>query len=928
MGFRFSLVHLLHLVLLLFSLMFLPRACPQDAVVMNTLKKAITSSSGLKWSDPDVCNWNHVQCNSNKRVTAIQIGYLNLEGSLPKELVQLTELTRFECMQNGFTGPFPYMPKSLEILIIHDNNFSSIPFDFFSNMTNLQEVRIDYNDFPQWQVPSSLKDCVALQQFSAMRAGFVGGIPEFFGKDGPFPGLVFLGLCFNSFEGGLPASFSGSSIENLLVNGQMGNSKLNGSLSVLQNMTSLKQIWVHGNSFTGPIPDLSNHDQLFDVSLRDNQLTGVVPPSLTDLPALKVVNLTNNYLQGSPPKFKDGVRVDNDMDRGNNRFCTKVVGQPCSPLVNVLLSVVEPLGYPLKLAENWEGNDPCGKQWMGIVCAGGNISIINFQNMGLSGNISPGFAQLTSVTKLFLANNDLTGTIPSELTSMPLLKQLDVSNNKLYGQVPSFRADVVLKTGGNPDIGKDKPQGPPGSGGKDKKHGAGAIVGIAVGGVSLLGIGVLGVVIYGRKHKKRPAGKLQSPNAIVVHPRHSGDGNGLKISVAAASGSGGGTSTGGFSPATSVQTVEAGNMVISIQVLREVTNNFSEENILGRGGFGTVYKGELHDGTKIAVKRMECGMVVEKGLDEFKSEIAVLTKVRHRHLVALLGYCLDGNERLLVYEYMPQGPLSKHLFDWQEEGLRPLEWKRRLSIALDVARGVEYLHALAQQIFIHRDLKPSNILLGDDMRAKVADFGLVRLAPDGQVSFATRIAGTFGYLAPEYAVTGRVTTKVDVYSYGVILMEMVTGKRAIDNSQPEESIHLVTWFRRMLLNKDSFRKLIDPTIDVDEEALDSLKTVADLASHCCAREPHQRPDMGHVVNVIAPFVEIWKKPAVVDADDMCGIDLDMSLPRALSKWQALDGMSTLDQSSSTSMLSSGDNTQSSIATMRPSGFADSICDGR
>lgn len=159
-------------------------------------------------------------------------------------------------------------------------------------------------------------------------------------------------------------------------------------------------------------------------------------------------------------------------------------------------------------------------------------------------------------------------------------------------------------------------------------------------------------------------------------------------------------------------------------------------------------------------------------------------------------------------------------------------------------------------------------------------------------------------------------------------MEMVTGKRAIDNSQPEESIHLVTWFRRMLLNKDSFRKLIDPTIDVDEEALESLKTVADLASHCCAREPHQRPDMGHVVNVIAPFVEIWKKPAVVDADDMCGIDLDMSLPRALSKWQALDGMSTLDQSSSTSMLSSGDNTQSSIATMRPSGFADSICDGR
>ena len=129
-------------------------------------------------------------------------------------------------------------------------------------------------------------------------------------------------------------------------------------------------------------------------------------------------------------------------------------------------------------------------------------------------------------------------------------------------------------------------------------------------------------------------------------------------------------------------------MVISIQVLKNVTDNFSEKNILGRGGFGIVYKGELHDGTKIAVKRMQTGPVGEKGLNEFMSEIAVLTKVRHRHLVALLGYCLDGNERLLVYEYMPQGTLSQHLFNWSELWLKPLEWTRSLTIALDVLPGV------------------------------------------------------------------------------------------------------------------------------------------------------------------------------------------------------------------------------------------------
>ncbi|WVZ25918.1 hypothetical protein V8G54_004462 [Vigna mungo] len=167
-------------------------------------------------------------------------------------------------------------------------------------MSSLQEVTIDNNPFSQWNIPDSLKDCVALQTFSAQSAGLTGTIPDFFGRDGPFAGLVFLDLSDNFLEGGLPASLSGSSIENLL------------------------QIWANGNSFTGPIPDLSHHDQLYDVNLRDNQLTGVVPPSLVALPSLKFVNLTNNLLQGSPPVFKDGVAVDNNVDKGRNQYCTNM----------------------------------------------------------------------------------------------------------------------------------------------------------------------------------------------------------------------------------------------------------------------------------------------------------------------------------------------------------------------------------------------------------------------------------------------------------------------------------------------------------------------------------------------------------------------------------------------------------------------------
>ena len=180
----------------------------------------------------------------------------------------------------------------------------------------------------------------------------------------------------------------------------------------------------------------------------------------------------------------------------------------------------------------------------------------------------------------------------------------------------------------------------------------------------------------------------------------------------------------------------------------------------------------------------------------------------------------------------------------------------------------------------------------------------------------------------ECSVTGKITTKVDLYSFGVILMELITGRRAIDESQPEESLHLVSWFRRMHMNKDTFRKVIDPAMDLDEETLASISTVAELAGHCTAREPYQRPEMGHAVNVLSSLVELWKPTEMEDADDVYGINFDMSLPQALKKWQAFEGNSNLDDSSS-SFFPSGDNTQTSIPT-RPSGFAESFTssDGR
>ncbi|XP_034911267.1 receptor protein kinase TMK1 isoform X2 [Populus alba] len=864
-----------------------------DAVAMMKLRDSLGNPSTLGWSGSDPCKWLHVGC-LNNRVARIQIGNQNLQGTLPPELKDLTQLTRFEVMNNKLTGALPSLSglSSLQVLFLNNNTLSSIPPDFFAGMTSLTSVYLDYNPLKSWEIPESLKDASALKEFSANGANVAGKIPGFFNSD-VFPGMETLHLALNYLEGGLPLNFSGSTIQSLWLNGQKSNSRLNGTISILQNMTSLKEIWLQGNYFTGPLPDLSGLISLEDLNLRDNSLTGVVPPSLLNISTLRVVNFTNNKLQGPTPSFAR--TVDVDMIPGTNNFCLDNPGVPCDATVNVLLSVAKNFGYPASLADFWKGNDPCTstQAWEGITCAGGDILVINLKKAGLS----------------------------------------DVSNNELSGQIPKFRSNVQVEYGGNPDIGKSNtsyaPPGAPGStpsgtgGGSDdsgnKNSASGKIVGSVVGAVGVVCVVGLGVFFYSRKQKR--SSKVQSPNMMIIHPRRSWDQDAVKITVAGSSANSGVESFTDSVGPSDIQVVRTENMVISIQVLRNVTNNFSEENILGSGGFGTVYKGELHDGTKIAVKRMESGVISEKGLAEFMSEIAVLTKVRHRHLVALLGYCLDGNERLLVYEYMPRGTLSSHLFSWKEEGFKPLDWTRRLTIGLDVARGVEYLHGLAHQSFIHRDLKPSNILLGDDMRAKVADFGLVRLAPEGKASIETRLAGTFGYLAPEYAVTGRVTTKVDVFSFGVILMEMITGRKALDETQPEDSLHLVTWFRRMHINKDTFRKTIDPTINLDEETLGSISTVADLAGHCTAREPYQRPDMGHVVNVLSSLVEIWK-PAEPDSDDMYGIDFEMPLPEVLLKWQAFDG-------SSSSFLASGDNTQTSIPT-RPSGFADSFtsADGR
>lgn len=921
---------------------------PNDLAILNNFRKGLENPELLKWppKDNDPCGnkWHSVFC-VGSRVSQIQVQGFGLKGPLPQNFNQLSMLWNIGLQKNQFSGPLPSFSglKNLRYAFLDYNNFTSIPADFFTGLDSLEVLALDGNNLngsSGWMFPPSLSNSAQLTNLTCMSCNLVGPLPDFLGS---MSSLSVLSLSNNRLTGGIPASFKGMILTRLWLNNQVGDG-MSGSIDVVTTMTSLNSLWLHGNHFSGTIPDnIGDLSLLQDLNLNGNELVGLIPKSLGDM-SLRNLDLNNNNFMGPIPKFKAS-----KVSYSSNQFCQTEEGVACAPQVMALIEFLGAMDYPLRLVSAWTGNDPCAGPWLGLNCRSGDVSVINLPKLNLNGTLSPSLANLISLAEIRLQDNNLSGSIPLNWTGLKSLTLLDVSGNNISPPVPQFSSTVKLATGGNPLlVGKQSPssgiggpspsdrQFPPtiepgsnsgnGIGHTSHRSKASVIVSTVVPVVSVVVIAFVAIPLSIYLCKKRKCDDL-APSSLVIHPRDPSDPNNLvkivvanntKNSTSTGTGSGSGSrNTSGFGDS---HVIETGNLVISVQVLRNVTNNFSSENELGRGGFGVVYRGELDDGTKIAVKRMESGVISSKALDEFQSEIAVLSKVRHRHLVSLLGYSIAGNERLLVYEYMSEGALSKHLFHWKSFKLEPLSWKRRLNIALDVARGMEYLHSLAHQSFIHQDLKSSNILLGDDFRAKISDFGLVKLAPDGERSVVTRLAGTFGYLAPEYAVTGKITTKADVFSFGVVLMELLTGLMALDEDRSEESQYLAAWFWHIKSDKEKLMAAVDPSLGCKEDISESICIIAELAGHCTAREPTQRPDMGHAVNVLAPLVEKWK-PIDDDTEEYSGIDYSLPLNQMVKGWQESEGsdFSYVDLQDSKGSIPS-----------RPTGFADSFTsiDGR
>ncbi|XP_048598861.1 receptor-like serine/threonine-protein kinase ALE2 isoform X3 [Brassica napus] len=281
----------------------------------------------------------------------------------------------------------------------------------------------------------------------------------------------------------------------------------------------------------------------------------------------------------------------------------------------------------------------------------------------------------------------------------------------------------------------------------------------------------------------------------------------------------------------------------------KATNNFAESRVLGEGGFGKVYEGLFDDGTKVAVKVLKRDD--QQGGREFLAEVEMLSRLHHRNLVNLIGICIEDRNRSLVYELIPNGSVESHLHGVDKEA-SPLDWEARLKIALGAARGLAYLHEDSSPRVIHRDFKSSNILLEHDFTPKVSDFGLARNALDDEDNrhISTRVMGTFGYVAPEYAMTGHLLVKSDVYSYGVVLLELLTGRKPVDMTQPPGQENLVSWTRSLLTSREGLEAIIDQSLGQPEIPFDSIAKVAAIASMCVQPEVSHRPFMGEVVQAL------------------------------------------------------------------------------
>ncbi|WJX92000.1 hypothetical protein P8452_73703 [Trifolium repens] len=439
---------------------------------------------------------------------------------------------------------------------------------------------------------------------------------------------------------------------------------------------------------------------------------------------------------------------------------------------------------------SWQG-DPCVPKlyaWEDLVCNTiPRITSLNLSSSKLRGEINISFSYLTELELLDLSHNELEGHLPEFLAHMPKLRVLNLTGNKLSGPIPNAlkqmaEGSLQLSVDGNPGICMT---------GSCKKKNISVPLVASLSALIVTILIFLGFWIFKRRKAVLSYSKMKSKH-----------------------------------------------QAFSYTELVNITDNF--KTIIGEGGFGKVYLGTLQDQTQVAVKMLSPSSM--QGYREFQSEAQLLTVVHHRNLVSLIGYCDEGEVKALIYEYMANGNLQEHL---SEEKQDILSWNGRLKIAVDAAHGLEYLHNGCKPPIMHRDLKPANILLDENLQAKIADFGLSRaFGNDNDSHISTRPAGTFGYVDPEFQRTGNANKKNDIYSFGIILFVLITGKKAVVKVS-EEHIHILQWVIPIIKGGD-IQNIVDSRLQ-GEFSINSAWNIVEIAMSCISQNAVERPDISQIL---------------------------------------------------------------------------------
>ncbi|GLJ08422.1 hypothetical protein SUGI_0088420 [Cryptomeria japonica] len=792
---------------------------------------------------------------SLQSLKALYLSYNNLTGSIPLSLTNCTTLEVLDLSSNNISGTIPpgicTPSSSLQRLYLPDNHLTGQLPQELANCRNLRSIDFSFNNL-NGAIPAVLGSLPYLQDLIIWLNQLTGEIPEKICSSGSLETLI---LNHNSITGKIPDGLANCPN---LVWISLSSNRLNGSIpSSLGQLDKLAILQLGNNSLSGKIPsELGNCRSLIWLDVNSNMLEGSIPAAL----ALQSGHIVAGRVAGKLFAFVrneggtscrgaggllefSGIRQEQLLQSPMLHSCpfTRVyLGVTMYTFTNNGTLIYLDLSY-----NSLSGTIP---EEFGTMYY---LQVLNLGHNKITGPIPMTFGGLKQIGVLDMSHNNLQGFIPGSLGGLSFLSDLDVSNNNLTGPIPSSgqlmtfpaaRYDNNSGLCGLPldPCGTHQPRNSADSShqssesGRDGKARASLAGSVAVGLVFSLSviIGLIFVAVKTRKQKKQEDMRDKYMDSLPT------------------SGSGSWKLSGVLEPLSiNVATFEKPLRKLTFAHLLEATNGFSADSLIGSGGFGDVYKAQLKDGSVVAIKKLI--HVSGQGDREFTAEMETIGKIKHRNLVPLLGYCKVGEERLLVYEYMKWGSLETVLHE-KIKGSSTLDWAARKKIAIGSARGLAFLHHSCIPLIIHRDMKSSNVLLDENMEARVSDFGMARLmnALDTHLSVST-LAGTPGYVPPEYYQSFRCTTKGDVYSYGVILLELLSGKRPIDPVEFGDN-NLVGWMKQNVKLK-KFLDIFDPLLIKDKSLQMDLIQHLRIACECLDDRPWRRPTM---IQVMAMFREL------------------------------------------------------------------------